>query len=74
MTSAVCERGCKGHRIFVGGFFDGHVDHLVSVTQSDFPLAWRYPNGSLYERDLDGGTEATYRCVSENDVLGATNV
>lgn len=58
----------KGHRRFVGGFLDGHVDHLAHVTQSDFPLFWRYPNGSLYERDLDGGTEATYRLATDQDV------
>jgi hypothetical protein len=60
----------KGHRRFVGGFLDGHVDNMVSVTPSDFPLFIRYPNGSFYERDLDGGTEAIYRFRNggENDV------
>ncbi len=57
--------GCKGHRSFIGGFFDGHVDHLVHTTLSDFPLTIGYANG--YERDLDGGTEATYRCVTDAD-------
>lgn len=55
----------KGRRRFVGGFLDGHVDRMVSVTPSDFPLFIRYPNGSFYEREsLDGGTEATYRCTA----------
>lgn len=58
----------KGHRHFVGGFLDGQVDHLVYATPSDFPLMLRYPNGSLYERDLDGGTEATYRLATDHDV------
>lgn len=56
-----------GHRCFVGGFLDGHVDHMALVTLSDFPTMIRYPNGSLYERDLDGGTEATYRLVTDDD-------
>lgn len=62
--------GCaehKGHRRYVGGFLDGEVEHLVYATASDFPLMIRYPNGSLYERDLDGGTEATYRLATVND-------
>ena len=57
------QRGCKGHRRFVGGRLDGHVDHLVLTTPSDYPFTWKYPDGSMYERDLDGGTEAVYRCV-----------
>lgn len=40
------------------------VEHMACVTPSDFPLMIRYPNGSLYERDLDGGTEATYRLAT----------
>lgn len=40
---------------------DGHVDHLISITPSDFPLYWKYPDGSFYERGLGGGTEAIYR-------------
>lgn len=42
---------------------DGHVDHMAHVTDSDFPLGWRYSDGSFYERELDGGTEAVYRFV-----------
>lgn len=57
----VCPKACRGHRRFVGGFLDGHVDHMACVTPSDFPMFWRYPNGASYERDLDGGTEAIYR-------------
>lgn len=63
-----------GHRRFIGGFLDGHVDHLVLVTASDFPLLWRYPNGSLYERDLDGGTDAIYRIATDADVPGVEAV
>lgn len=58
----------KGHRLFVGGFFDGHVDNLAHVTPSDFPLFFQYPNGSFYERvSLVGGTEATYRYTAQFD-------
>lgn len=55
--------GCKGHRIFIGGPLDGHVDHMICTTESDFPLFWQYParDDAFYERDLDGGTEAYYR-------------
>lgn len=55
--------GCKGHRTYVGGPLDGTVEHMSLVTPSDFPLTWQYPahRHGLYERDLDGGTEAVYR-------------
>lgn len=52
---------CRGHRKFDGGPLDGHVDHLVLTTPSDFPLTYRYPDGAFYERDLDRGAEAVYR-------------
>lgn len=54
----------KGHRRYVGGSRDGDVEHLVSTTPTDFPFTWWYPRTKeLYERDLDGGTEAIYRFV-----------
>jgi len=59
MSTACTEH--PGHRRFVGGPLDGHVDHLVSVTWSDYPLGFTYPSGARYERSLDGGTEVEYR-------------
>ena len=58
-----CAMSHAGHRIYVGGPLDGQIDHLVSATLSDFPLYWRFPahGNAYYERDLNGGTEATYR-------------
>lgn len=64
---AGCSTPCRGHQRYVGGFLDGEVLHLAHATPSDFPLFVRYPNGSLYERELDGGTEAVYRLATDND-------
>lgn len=61
---SVCDReGCRGHRRYIGGRLDGMVEHLAFANHSDFPLTWQHSDGSMYERDLDGGTEAIYRCV-----------
>ena len=40
----------------------GEVERLVSARPSDYPLMLAYPShpGGMYERDLDGGTVATY--------------
>lgn len=58
----------KGHRRFVGGRRDGHVDHLVYAHSSDYPLFIQYPDGAYYEREsLDGGTEAIYRYVRQSN-------
>lgn len=62
-----CSRPHAGHRRYVGGPLDGEVEHLVSAAPGDFPLFVRHPTGSFYERDLDGGTEATYRLVGTVD-------
>lgn len=58
----------KGHRRFIGGRRDGHVDRLVYAHPSDYPLFIQYPDGSFYEREsLDGGTEAVYRYTAQFD-------
>jgi hypothetical protein len=68
IVSSTSSEDCHpGHRRYIGGFLDGMVEHLVYVTPSDFPMFIRYPNGSLYERDLDGGTEGIYRLATDDD-------
>lgn len=54
-----------GHRYWIGGSMDGQIDHLVSTTASDYPLTWWFPHTlEMYERNLDGGTDCTYRLVA----------
>lgn len=66
----------KGHRRYVGGPLDGEVDHLVYAHASDFPMFCTYPmrDNAMYERDLDGGTEAVYRYVGQDQRLIAPPV
>jgi hypothetical protein len=44
---------------------DGQIDHLIYAHSSDFWLTLILPSRgrAMYERDLDGGTEVTYRFV-----------
>lgn len=59
----------KGHRRWVGGSMDGHVDHLVHAAPSDFPDPYgtmlRNGTRSWYEIDQEAseGTEVVYRIV-----------
>jgi hypothetical protein len=59
----------KGHRRWVGGRKDGHVDHLVHAAPSDYPQTWgsMLSNGtrSWYEidHDVSEGEEVVYRFV-----------
>ena len=68
-----CHRStCKGHRRYVGGLLDGHVDHLTAADPSDYPrtigTALRDGQRSWYELDHDAshGTEAVYRHVGDS--------
>lgn len=64
-----CERGCRGHRRYVGGRLDGDVAHLVFADPSDYPqtMGTCLSGGtrSWYELDYDAsnGTEAVYRFI-----------
>lgn len=59
----------KGHRRWVGGIKDGHVDHLIHADPSDYPQTWgsMVHNGtrSWYEIDYEAseGTEVVYRFI-----------
>ena len=59
----------KGHRRWVGGCEDGHIDHLVHAASSDFPEPYgtmlRNGTRSWYEIDQEAsqGTEVVYRFV-----------
>ncbi|MFD4830126.1 hypothetical protein ACFWPV_09765 [Streptomyces uncialis] len=64
----------KGHRRWVGGSRDGHVDHLVHATPSDFPDLYgtmlRAGTRCWYEVDhaASAGTEVVYRFVGSGRV------
>jgi hypothetical protein len=59
----------KGHRRWVGGCMDGHVDHLIYAHPSDYPQTFgtMFRNGtrSWYEIDYEvsAGTEVVYRFI-----------
>lgn len=59
----------KGHRHHVGGTMDGHTQHLVNATPSDFPRTFgtvlRDGQRSWYEIDDEAseGTEVVYRFI-----------
>jgi len=59
----------KGHRRWVGGSMDGHVDHLVYACPSDYPQTFgtllRSGQRSWYELDYEAsdGAEAVYQFV-----------
>ena len=61
---------CKGHAHYHGGIMDGHTQHKVTATESDFPrcVGSILFNGqrSWYLRDdnASSGTEYVYRCVA----------
>jgi hypothetical protein len=66
----------KGHRLFVGGPLDGHVDHMVCSTPSDFPSGFTYPSlgHAMYMRSLDNaGTEVVYEYAGIDARLCETN-
>jgi hypothetical protein len=75
----------KGHRRFVGGIRDGHVDHLIHATPSDFPqtigtmsLGTQLLGSqrSWYELDYDAsdGAEAVYRFIGHGNRFPARTV
>jgi hypothetical protein len=55
----------KGHRIYVGGPQDGHIQAMLYAHSTDFPLIKegikRQGRRVRYERDMDGGTDVVYR-------------
>lgn len=59
----------RGHRRYVGGPMDGHVDHLVHAAPSDYPQTMgtllRDGARSWYEIDYDAseGHEVVYRFI-----------
>ena len=59
----------KGHRHWVGGSMDGHVDHLIYAHPSDYPQTFgtllRNGTRSWYEIDYEAseGTEVVYRFI-----------
>ncbi|HEY1157588.1 MAG TPA: hypothetical protein VGE95_15020 [Arthrobacter sp.] len=59
----------KGHRRWIGGSKDGHIDHLIHAVPSDFPKSYgtmlRNGTRSWYEIDhaASEGTEVVYRFV-----------